>query len=243
MNECSAAQLRRCDLRRSHARSLALAVGPLALLSAATGALAVEPRETGEEGRQASARSQVTAAFSLGLMRPRRSVELTDPEALFVRLQRGGLIDERLSMEALRKGTAEHVRPIASASVPVEFQAKLVAGFSLALSRLRDSASCRGLFEQLRADGSVVLATTIYMTSTEERTEQMCVRGGAAAYTWLGQPATYLCPSFAGLPRHLAAMSLLHEALHYAGLPERPVHRGAMSSGEISALVRERCAL
>ena len=40
-----------------------------------------------------------------------------------------------------------------------------------------------------------------------------------------------------------AAMLLLHEALHYAGLPERPVHRGAMSSKEISTLVRNRCGL
>jgi len=40
-----------------------------------------------------------------------------------------------------------------------------------------------------------------------------------------------------------AAMVVIHEALHHAGLPERPHDKKAMTSGQINDMVREACGL
>jgi len=133
----------------------------------------------------------------LGLVQVRRTVEPADPDALFVRLQRGGLIDERIEVQQLRDGETAHVRPIASAAVPIPLRTKLGSSFGLALKRLNSRGACQDLFEQLHANGNVMVATTIFMVSEGEHATRMCDRAGGAAYTWLGQPTTYLCPSFA----------------------------------------------
>jgi len=213
-----------------------------AFLASAVRVEAVAPRGAEPEAPRAAAPVGMTG-FPPPLALPRPRVELADPNALFVRLQRGGLIDGRVELEQLRDGGTAYVRPIASATVPGPLRAKLAASFRMALNQLDTRDTCRGLFEQLHANGRVMLATTIYIASDGDHKIKMCDRAGGAAYTWLGQPTTYLCPSFAQLSPNDAAMSLLHEALHYAGLPERPVHRGAMSSREISALVRKHCGL
>ena len=218
-------------------------VALVALLAAVVRMDAAAPRGVEADAQAPAAPPLAMTGFPLGLPRVRRTVELADPDALFVRLKEGGLIDGRIELQGLRDGGTAFVRPIASATVPVQLRAKLATSFGLALKQLNTRSACQGLFEQLHANGHVMLATTIYIASDGEHAIKMCDRAGGAAYTWLGQPATYLCPSFARLTRQDAAMSLLHEALHYAGLPERPVHRDAMSSREISALVRDRCGL
>jgi hypothetical protein len=215
----------------------------LAAILASAGSLeAVAPRGAEPEAPRAASPLGLPG-FPPAMVRPRRAVEPADPNALFVRLKQGGLIDGRIDLQQLRDGGSAHVKPIASATVPSPLRAKLATAFRLALNQLDSHATCRGLFEQLDANGHVMLATTIYIASDGAHEVQMCDRAGGAAYTWLGQPATYLCPCFAQLAPTDAAMSLLHEALHYAGLPERPVHPGAMSSREISTLVRRRCGL
>ncbi|MBI4914972.1 MAG: hypothetical protein HY825_03935 [Acidobacteria bacterium] len=221
-------------------RIVGLALG--ALLAAAGRVEAAAPRSAEPEAPRAASPLGMKG-FPPPLALPRRTVELADPNALFVRLKQGGLIDGRIELEQLRDGGTAYVKPIASATVPSPLRARLATSFRMALNQLNTRATCRDLFEQLHANGPVMLATTIYIASDGEHEVQMCDRAGGAAYTWLGQPTTYLCPSFAQLSPKDAAMSLLHEALHYAGLPERPVHRGAMSSREISALVRTRCGL
>jgi hypothetical protein len=213
-----------------------------ALLVAAERVEAAAPRNVEPEAPRAASPLGMTG-FPPAMVLPRRPVELADPNALFVRLKQGGLIDERIELEQLRDGGTAYVKPIASATVPSLLRAKLASSFRLALDRLNTCPTCRDLFEQLHANGHVMLATTIYIAADGEHAIKMCDRAGGAAFTWLGQPTTYLCPCFAQLAPNEAAMSLLHEALHYAGLPERPVHRGAMSSREISALVRKRCGL
>ena len=213
-----------------------------ALLAPAGVAEAAAPRSAEPETPRAASPTGMVG-FPPPLALPRRPAELADPNALFVRLKQGGLIDGRIELEQLRDGGTAYVKPITSSTVPSPLRAKLATSFRMALNQLNARATCRDLFEQLHANGHVMLATTIYIASDGENAVQMCDRAGGAAYTWLGQPTTYLCPCFAQLSPNDAAMSLLHEALHYAGLPERPVHRGAMSSREISALVRKRCGL
>jgi hypothetical protein len=121
-------------------------------------------------------------------------------------------------------------------------RSRLETGFPLALERLRREPGCGQLFGDLDAEGPVVLATSIYLMPDPAQTERMCDRG-VIAITRIGQPATYLCPGFARLGGEQAAIALLHEGLHYAGLPERPPDPQALSSSEINLVVRSRCGL
>ena len=57
----------------------------------------------------------------------------------------------------------------------------------------------------------------------------------------VGQPVTFLCPTFAFLKRTEAATVLIHEALHYAGLPEQPSDPHALSPLAISSIVAGHC--
>ena len=54
---------------------------------------------------------------------------------------------------------------------------------------------------------------------------------------------TYLCRSFGRLAPRQAALRLVHEALHQAGLPEAPASPDALASAEINELVARDCRL
>jgi hypothetical protein len=51
----------------------------------------------------------------------------------------------------------------------------------------------------------------------------------------------YVCRGYASLSNDFAAMLLVHEALHHAGLTEYPHDRKAMRSHEINVMVSEAC--
>ena len=63
------------------------------------------------------------------------------------------------------------------------------------------------------------------------------------ALTEVGGRVTWVCQGFAELTDHRAAMVVIHEALHYAGLTEAPLDPAGMRSPEINAMVEEACAL
>ena len=74
--------------------------------------------------------------------------------------------------------------------------------------------------------------------------ERVCSRGlGAAAFTLVGSPRTVVCPGFDRLAIEEAAVIVLHEALHSAGLGERPLDPDAPNGGEINRLIRVACGL
>jgi len=66
---------------------------------------------------------------------------------------------------------------------------------------------------------------------------------GVAAASNPGTPIAWVCPAFSSLKVERAALTLIHEALHSAGMPERPQTPGARSSAEINDPVRGRCEL
>ena len=66
---------------------------------------------------------------------------------------------------------------------------------------------------------------------------------GVAAYTSVGSPRTVLCPAFASLSTSGAARILIHEALHFAGLGEKPADPKAPESYEINQIVTASCGL
>jgi hypothetical protein len=135
-------------------------------------------------------------------------------------------------------------------AMPEAVRARLESGFALALDRLRDLPACRGLFERLGADPFATLATGLYFPVDSYRREvEVCGRNLAAssrgaenlAYTTVGGAPTFLCRHFARVSTETAAVAVIHEALHHAGLTEWPADRLAMTSAEITALVETAC--
>lgn len=144
----------------------------------------------------------------------------------------------------------EDFEPRIYPTMPERLRAKLEVGFELAVARVREVDTCRGLFARLGADGLETLATGVYFPLESYRRElEVCghnnapgSRGaGTLAFTFVGGSRTFVCRQFAWVTTEVAAAALIHEALHHAGLTERPHDRHAMASTEITAMVEEAC--
>lgn len=126
--------------------------------------------------------------------------------------------------------------------MPDDMKARLQAGFDLAVKKVADVPECRGLFEALGADAIETLRTGLYFPIATNRKEK-AVCGRAVAYTNVGAAPTFLCRQFARLSDELAAVYVIHEALHHAGLTEKPHDQGAMTSRAINTMVTTACNL
>lgn len=84
-----------------------------------------------------------------------------------------------------------------------------------------------------------MLTTTIYMPTHPFDEQSLCK--SAAAFTWVGGAHTRLCRRFSSLSVERAAMTLIHEALHHAGLTEKPMDPEGMSAREIDNMVGDAC--
>lgn len=146
----------------------------------------------------------------------------------------------RASLSAPARTDFASLRPHVRNSLATPMAQRLQLAFPLALRRVSEKPSCRGLFEDLGTVGSEKLAATLYYGADNATSKQVC-RMGARALTPPGTVITRLCPRFAKLSTEDAALTLIHEALHFAGLPERPLVPDAMSSSEINDLVKQRC--
>jgi hypothetical protein len=113
-------------------------------------------------------------------------------------------------------------------------------GYVLALEMVRSSPTCSALFAPLAGSGAEKLAMTHYAATTGQDRTRIC-SGGVAAFTTVGGRVTWLCPEFANLHPRVAALTLIHEALHSAGMPERPAAAGALTAEEINDLVEAAC--
>lgn len=120
----------------------------------------------------------------------------------------------------------------------------LALAYPLAVTKVRTIAVCRALFERLGADPVQVLMNSRYMAAKPERVRRPdpC-QWGVAAVTAVGTPEVRLCLNFGSLQVSSAAITLLHEALHYAGLGEWPSSPDAMTSAQINLMVRDACGL
>jgi hypothetical protein len=131
-------------------------------------------------------------------------------------------------------------RPNLRGALPSAVEDALREAFQVALDRVREIPGCRSLFEEFARSGNQRLTTTMYSPPGEKSSNTACSRG-ALAYTHVGSSITHLCRGFAGLSTDQAAIVLIHEALHYAGMKEAPFYRGARTSKKINELVRDRC--
>jgi len=127
---------------------------------------------------------------------------------------------------------------------------KLEAGFDLAVERVLEIKACADLFTRLGSNGTDMLNTGLYLPVHSYRHEvAVCGRNPATnssgakhlAYTKVGGTPTWICRHFARVSNETAAIAIIHEALHHAGLNEKPHDRTAMSSIEITEMVTAEC--
>jgi hypothetical protein len=119
----------------------------------------------------------------------------------------------------------------------------LQQAYPLALERVREVDSCRELFAQLGAEGVGTLGATVYRPAGSQRELEICSSTTALAFTGIGSSQTRLCLGFGSQSRETAAMILIHEALHAAGMTEQPYDPEALSSFQINRMVLRACDL
>lgn len=144
------------------------------------------------------------------------------------------------------------IRPWIHSNMPPAVRSKLEAGFELAVEQVREVETCDDLFARLGRNGVEMLTTSLYLPVDSYRREvEVCGRNARTtsrtaenlAYTKVGAAPTWVCRHFARVSEETAAVALIHEALHHAGLTERPADRMAMSSVEITEMVKKACGL
>ena len=118
---------------------------------------------------------------------------------------------------------------------------RLSTGFNLAVAQLERRIECRNLFTRLGSDGLEILSTSLYYPAGVRHESQTCLN--ADAFTVVGGAPTWLCRRFAQVSDRRAAVLVIHEALHHAGLDEWPHDPGGPSSQAINAMVQRACGL
>jgi len=132
------------------------------------------------------------------------------------------------------------VEPWIHSNMPADVREKLQAAVRIAADRIEEVEECGELFSRLNADGKEMLKATLYIpVSSYNRKDGICRR--AAAYTKVGARSTFICPEFSRLSDERAAMFVVHEALHHAGLTEKPQYRRGMTSLAINSMVGRSC--
>ena len=131
-----------------------------------------------------------------------------------------------------------------------EARRKLQIAVRIAADRIEEVDECGDLFTRLGADGIDMLKTGLYLPVHSYRHEiVVCGRNPATnswgaknlAYTKVGGTPTWICRHFSRVSTETAAIAVIHEALHHAGLKERPHDRMAQSSIEITEMVTIAC--
>lgn len=132
--------------------------------------------------------------------------------------------------------------PRISGTLPERTDAKLREAFPVALQRINDIEECQSLFTTLGADALEKFTTSSYRATTAQMEVRACQRG-VSAFTYVGSPQTRLCRRFASLGTERAAATLIHEALHWAGLSEKPQDKDGLDARDIDRMVKKSCDL
>jgi hypothetical protein len=139
-------------------------------------------------------------------------------------------------------GAPPVVKPRVSGNLLGPVRQQLSLGFFLAQSRIRTHPTCSALFERFRVDGAELLGRVRFNGAAFETSFSTC-KHGVAAYTTVGSHQIVLCPGFGGIPVPGAALILIHEVLHSAGMTEKPSDPNGFAAGEINVMVKVSCNL
>jgi hypothetical protein len=163
---------------------------------------------------------------------------------------------QALGGEALDAAAATHVSPETDSdstnapacvepwihpSMPSSLERKIRVAFEIALQRVTGVPSCSDLFAKLDADAVETLRTGLYFPASPARETSQCRR--SMAQTYVGDAPTWICRRLTSYSDEQTALVIIHEALHHAGLTEKPHDRNAMSSGAINKMVGKSCNL
>lgn len=116
----------------------------------------------------------------------------------------------------------------------------LRAAFDTALRELNRREACRALFDSLELDALDALAGTLYEPARGSLAAARC-RGPVVALTVVNGQRTRLCEPFQRLALNEKASTLIHEALHRAGLRESPPDPDALTASQIKRTVNAAC--
>ena len=168
----------------------------------------------------------------------------------------GGGIAAQTVVTAVAVGAAasldpgEPIEPWIHKKMDPKVRTRLEAAFELAVERVSEVEACSDLFDRLGAAGVETLKSGLYFAvDSYHREIEMCRRNTSAnsrraqvlAYTKVGAASTWICSQFASVSTETAAIAVIHEALHHAGLTEKPFDRTAMSSAAITKMVKRAC--
>jgi hypothetical protein len=143
---------------------------------------------------------------------------------------------------ALNGGHITTFEPRISAEMSSKNREKLIVAFGIAFERVRDVPECGDLFTELGADATVTLdRISVYPIGRHEAKPNVC--RSSIAYTFVGGGPTWICRKYWRLSDKQAAMVVIHEALHHAGLTERPRDPDGMTAAAINGMVTKRCGL
>jgi hypothetical protein len=99
------------------------------------------------------------------------------------------------------------------------------------------------MYDDLGANGPAVISNTTYRDGTGSKSCNVDFPN-ALAVTDVGTRTVLLCGTrFTGLRPSGAAVVVIHEGLHAAGLSENPPDTTAMTSDQINAMVMQNCGL
>ena len=120
---------------------------------------------------------------------------------------------------------------------------RVAAGFEKAAELVQEVDSCSDLFTELGVDALETLGSALYWPVISYRDAKEICRGRNLAFTTVGSRMTFICAEFERLSDRAAAMVIIHEALHTAGLRESPQYRehGIKTSHEINSMVSKNC--
>lgn len=128
--------------------------------------------------------------------------------------------------------------------LPARLRFQLASARVLAEQRLERHPECAALFAGLERDGEQVLRAAGFFVASAAEESATCIGAEAALFTTVGGSDIGICPqAFSRMTRTEAAAALLHEGLHHAGMGEQPYDPAALSSREITQLVRRQCGL
>ena len=115
--------------------------------------------------------------------------------------------------------------------------------FEIAAERVQEIEACSELFAELGVDATETLSRALYWPVKSYRDVKERCRRRNLAFTSVGSRLTFICPDFEGITDQRAAQVIIHEALHNAGLKERPQYAGAgvKSSAAIDSMVAKAC--
>jgi hypothetical protein len=154
----------------------------------------------------------------------------------------GGVSVEHAAHRSSAAGGAP-LRPWVHQRMNDALRDRVEVAFEIAAQRVQGAEACAQLFVELEADASETLGSALYWPVLSYRdVKELCGRRNLA-FTRVGSRLTFICPDFERISDLRAAQVIIHEALHNAGLKEKPQYAGAgvKSAAAIDSMVAKAC--